>query len=87
MILPYRGMQTAVACPKCRYVRRPADTAPAWQCPSCGIAYAKFQAKRLVVPPKADEAAPPIAFDGSIPHQARPMNGCRCWDMARGTFR
>ena len=66
MILPYRGMQTAVACPKCRYVRRPADTAPAWQCPSCGIAYAKFQAKRLVVPPKADEAAPPIAFDGSI---------------------
>ena len=66
MILPYRGMQTAVACPKCRYVRRPADTAPAWQCPSCGIAYAKFQAKGLVVPPKADEAAPPIAFDGSI---------------------
>ena len=32
-------MQT---CPKCRYVRKPTDTAPDWQCPSCGIAYAKF---------------------------------------------
>jgi hypothetical protein len=32
------------ACPKCGYVRKPSDTAPGWQCPSCGIAYAKFQA-------------------------------------------
>ena len=35
-------------CPKCAYVRKPADTAPAWQCPSCGIAYAKFQAAQEV---------------------------------------
>jgi glutaredoxin len=28
-------------CPKCRYVRQAADTAPAWQCPSCGVAYEK----------------------------------------------
>lgn len=28
-------------CPKCRHIR-PADTsAPAWQCPACGVAYAK----------------------------------------------
>jgi ribosomal protein L37AE/L43A len=28
-------------CPKCSYRRRPEDTAPAWQCPRCGIAYEK----------------------------------------------
>jgi len=32
-------------CPKCGYARKPADTAPAWQCPSCGIAYNKFLAE------------------------------------------
>ena len=37
-------------CPKCKYQRRAADTAPAWQCPGCGVAYAK------VVP---TSAAPP----------------------------
>jgi len=30
-------------CPKCRYERKPTDTAPEWECPSCGIAYAKFE--------------------------------------------
>jgi glutaredoxin len=30
-------------CPKCSYVRKEADAkVPEWQCPSCGIAYAKF---------------------------------------------
>jgi hypothetical protein len=32
------------ACPKCAYVRTTADTNPAWQCPRCHIAYAKFAA-------------------------------------------
>jgi hypothetical protein len=32
-------------CPKCGYQRRPADTAPAWQCPSCQVAYAKLIAR------------------------------------------
>lgn len=68
-------MQTAAVCPKCSYARQPSDSAPAWQCPSCGIAYAKYaqylqQAKagatQLVVPPKTGEAAPPVALDGSI---------------------
>lgn len=31
-------------CPKCSYLRTEADIAPEWQCPSCGIAYAKFEA-------------------------------------------
>lgn len=30
-------------CPKCSYTRKPVETVPEWQCPSCGIAYAKFQ--------------------------------------------
>lgn len=28
-------------CPKCRYTRQPEDYAPAWQCPSCKVAYNK----------------------------------------------
>jgi len=28
-------------CPKCGYVRKFGETAPDWQCPSCGVAYAK----------------------------------------------
>ena len=28
-------------CPKCRHVRQASETAPAWQCPACGVAYAK----------------------------------------------
>lgn len=34
-------MQT---CPKCRYVRKAVEKVPDWQCPNCGIAYAKFKA-------------------------------------------
>ena len=28
-------------CPKCQYERKSTDTAPDWQCPACGVAYAK----------------------------------------------
>lgn len=28
-------------CPKCKYTRKPDDYAPAWQCPSCKVAYNK----------------------------------------------
>jgi len=37
-------------CPKCSYTRKPVDSVPAWQCPSCGIAYAKFQQAALSAP-------------------------------------
>lgn len=36
-----------LTCPKCSYVRKPTDTTPAWQCPACGIAYAKFKPNDL----------------------------------------
>lgn len=29
-------------CPKCRYKRSSKDSAPDWQCPSCGVAYSKI---------------------------------------------
>lgn len=31
-------------CPKCGYSRTFGETAPDWQCPSCGVAYAKAEA-------------------------------------------
>lgn len=31
----------STTCPKCGHVRRNTDTAPDWQCPACGVAYAK----------------------------------------------
>jgi TPR repeat protein len=30
-----------IVCPKCNYRRTSADSAPDWQCPSCGVAYNK----------------------------------------------
>jgi uncharacterized Tic20 family protein len=40
-------------CPKCGHVRTESETAPDWQCPKCGIVYAKFGQK----PPAAAPAA------------------------------
>jgi len=31
-------------CPKCKHVRAATEVAPDWQCPKCGVAYAKFVA-------------------------------------------
>jgi glutaredoxin len=41
---------TPKRCPKCRYERQAADTAPDWQCPSCGIAYSKAEQTLQAVP-------------------------------------
>ncbi len=67
--------EPARACPKCGHARRPGETAPAWQCPACGIAYQKNPAylesvrsrtRTLVVPPAAGEPVPRITLDGSV---------------------
>lgn len=34
-----------VICPKCSHVRPSDATNPEWQCPACGICYAKFQGR------------------------------------------
>lgn len=28
-------------CPKCHHLRQPNEAVPDWQCPACGVAYAK----------------------------------------------
>lgn len=49
-------------CPKCRTVR-PADTSvPAWQCPACGVAYAKAGGAAEPVRPSA---RPPVRASSS----------------------
>jgi glutaredoxin len=34
-------------CPKCGHARTMGETAPGWQCPSCGVAYAKAADPRV----------------------------------------
>lgn len=48
-------------CPKCAHVRSESEVAPDWQCPKCGVAYAKFVPAR-----PASEARVAVAdADGS----------------------
>jgi hypothetical protein len=44
-------------CPKCGYERKPVENAPAWQCPSCKIAYAKVGPSSALASPAARAAA------------------------------
>lgn len=37
-------------CPKCRYTRQPGDTAPDYECPRCGVVYAKAFAQPIPQP-------------------------------------
>jgi glutaredoxin len=37
----------STACPKCKFIRPADSTAPDWQCPSCGVAYAKARAAAM----------------------------------------
>lgn len=58
-------------CPKCGYVRTSRDEAPDWQCPSCGIAYSKYQAyldraKGIAEPRKVGQRKESVKSDGSL---------------------
>lgn len=66
---------TPRTCPKCGHTRSASETAPTWQCPACGIAYAKYAAylesargrtRSLIEPPRVGEHAPPAFLDGSV---------------------
>lgn len=51
---------TDIECPKCKYVRRPSDVAPANECPRCGVIYEEYLAhqeatRRRLAEEKADE--------------------------------
>ena len=45
-------------CPKCGYERRPTDNAPAWQCPSCKVAYVKVSPAQNPVPKPIGKLVP-----------------------------
>lgn len=59
---------TTRTCPKCRHVRQPNETAPDWQCPACGVAYAKAaDAGRPANPPMAERRAGSTSAGRSVP--------------------
>ncbi len=58
---------TPKVCPKCRYERQSTDTAPEWQCPSCGIAYSKA------------ESASPVAQGDARPSARARSDGNGGW--------
>lgn len=77
-------------CPKCGYERLPADSAPAWQCPSCKVAYNKVMPALAPTPKSAAPvvpvaqvapAAPPAADKTEIEEYERSE---REWLAARG---
>lgn len=39
-------------CPKCGYTRKPTDTAPDYECPRCGVVYAKVLQTELPASPE-----------------------------------
>jgi len=48
----------SVKCPKCGYERRPTDSAPQWQCPSCHVAHVKAaQAQDVSAKPRVQPTA------------------------------
>ena len=60
---------TPKRCPKCRYERQPDDSAPDWQCPSCGVAYAKVEGSVAPLPdasPRGAAHARPTAGGGLV---------------------
>ena len=57
-------------CPKCHYERKPSETAPDWQCPACGIAYAKYH--------------PPATPAATAPAAEREMTEAEALDNRRG---
>ena len=88
-------MNVGAACPKCGYARRPTDTAPDWQCPSCGIAIHKYQAKlveaqALVATPTPDLSHLRLPFAnrlaGAAPDLALAALFLWCW-MAPSAWR
>lgn len=45
-------------CPKCGYARKMGEAALEWQCPSCGVAYAKVAEARIAPSARAERPDP-----------------------------
>jgi hypothetical protein len=53
-------------CPKCAYLRSERDANPAWQCPGCGIAYAKYRPRAAGLIAEGREMAAEARGDRSV---------------------
>jgi len=62
-------------CPKCRYKRTATETVPDWQCPKCGIAYAKFGQPVAAPTPAAARGTAGAAPAGRAPTGASKGGG------------
>ena len=72
-------------CPKCSYVRKSTDAkVPDWQCPSCGIAYAKFEAQPN--PARAASRGPVVAGPNPAPMSAKALFFILAGLIAAGYF-
>jgi glutaredoxin len=61
-------------CPKCGYTRKASDSAvPDWQCPSCGIAYAKYLEQTQVNASAPPSRAPLISAPAAAPMSAKAL--------------
>jgi len=59
------------SCPKCSYTRKASDTGvPNWQCPSCGVAYAKFVGQDQA---PAAPRAPVLSAPAAAPMSAKAL--------------
>ncbi len=47
-------------CPKCRHTRQAIETAPDWQCPACGVAYAKVAEANRPLERPAERYSPAV---------------------------
>jgi len=69
----------STTCPKCNYQRQPIDTAPDYECPKCGVVYAK------VVKPSLREEGP-----DTLPQELAPDSGKKPftaqWQLLAGTL-
>ncbi|MCW5320611.1 glutaredoxin family protein [Verminephrobacter aporrectodeae subsp. tuberculatae] len=55
-------------CPKCRAVRLENTPGPEWQCPACGVAYAKaYEEAPAAPPPRKRPRAAPVVRNAGFP--------------------
>lgn len=63
-----------VTCPKCEYTRTARDTAPAYECPRCGIIYAKAKPRLPAQRAGIDTHAPDTRSPSTRPPDTRPLD-------------
>ncbi len=74
-----------VICPKCRHVRQPSETTPDWQCPACGVCYAKVaEGAPQPRPGSMRSASAPVSREGSIPWRKLILVAALAWGAWTG---